>query len=217
MLKADYLSRREVLQWERPRAALEWDGRITAFGESLQVPESLLELLRQARLLAAREPDRSDRILRLCYAHWLAYADIPPAQRPQPAVKARARFYGTSAAFPFFPTGSQAAPAARALAPLELAQWLESAPAAQASLADGRWSWIEQAAYRARELNQQAELIRVLAGELYRRERGRPPQTPQELVGTYLKTLPVDASMALDWGEVPTVEDAVAQPANAGR
>lgn len=41
-----------------------------------------------------------------------------------------------------------------------------------------------------RERATQAALVVHLASELHRRERGRPPADPEDLVGPYLRALP---------------------------
>jgi hypothetical protein len=46
----------------------------------------------------------------------------------------------------------------------------------------------------------------MLATEIFRRERGAPPPAEDALVGTYLQSLPDDASPELDGGTTPTVE-----------
>jgi hypothetical protein len=40
------------------------------------------------------------------------------------------------------------------------------------------------------ERSRQARLVVTIAGELYRRERGKRPASPRELVGPYLTELP---------------------------
>lgn len=85
-----------------------------------------------------------------------------------------------------FEADPAAPPASRALPPAELSRWLDS------SLLAGRF-------YRGigkfhpqidRERSRQARLVVHLASELYRRERGEPPPSPEALVGPYLKALP---------------------------
>ena len=59
------------------------------------------------------------------------------------------------------------------------------------------WKNIEAA--RARDERNRAGLIVHLAEQLYRRERGEQPASPQDLVGPYLKALPA--------GYIPPTDD----------
>ena len=50
------------------------------------------------------------------------------------------------------------------------------------------------------------EQLVLLAGEIYRRERGALPPSDEALVGTYLKSLPDDGSADLADEMTPTAE-----------
>ena len=58
---------------------------------------------------------------------------------------------------------------------------------------------------RAEERSYREQLV-LLAGEIYRRERGALPPSDEALVGTYLKSLPDDGSSNLADETTPTVE-----------
>jgi hypothetical protein len=47
----------------------------------------------------------------------------------------------------------------------------------------------------------------LLAGELYKRDHGKPASSDQMLVGPYLHELPADASAELDDGSAPTIRE----------
>jgi hypothetical protein len=127
-----------------------------------------------------REPERSRRVLRLIFANWLAYYDLPPDRRPAPDPD-------VTGAFDFYALGPEAPAGARALSPRALDRWLSTTEDAQALLRgwDLRTVRIgERAAYR--------DLVVLLASQLYRRDHGRGPDSEQDLVGPYLKALPDD-------------------------
>ena len=81
--------------------------------------------------------------------------------------------------------GPEAPAKARALSPRALAGWLRSTIDANVLL--GSWGWT---AVRATEQANRRALLILLGRELYRRDRGTDPPTPESLVGPYLKSLP---------------------------
>ena len=84
-----------------------------------------------------------------------------------------------------------------------MASWLVTTNDAELALRKGFLAWptvrrAEQRIYR--------EMLVLLAGEIYRRERGALPPSDEALVGTYLKSLPDDGSAEVADGSTPTVE-----------
>jgi hypothetical protein len=92
---------------------------------------------------------------------------------------------------------------ARALSPQEVASWLVTANDAKLAFRYGFQAW---PTVRRREQRSYRELLVLLAGEIYRRERGAPPPSDEALVGTYLQSLPDDGSADLADEMTPTVE-----------
>jgi len=128
-----------------------------------------------SRHFLLREPERSQRVLRLIVAGHLAQCDRPRALRP------KLRFddfmiYGIDAKTP---------PAVRSLTPEELHTWAEN-------------SAMKGLGYSLRFLQAQIdaergilETLRVrMAERAYLLDHGRPPRTYADLLGPYLKTLP---------------------------
>ena len=119
------------------------------------------------------EPERSRRVLRLLAANDLAWCDRPVGERPAFAVP-RLRIYQADPTAP---------PAARALAPEELARWAESIlidPALPWRMGDlekwernDRWSM--------------GLLKEAVAVPLFTREMGRPPASPAEALGAIFR------------------------------
>jgi hypothetical protein len=122
-----------------------------------------------------REPERSRRVIRLITANWLAYHELPPGRRPKPDRKV--------AALDLYPFGPEAP--AQAVAPEALEHWLNTAYDAQQLL-----RYLDATGARVLEQANHAELVMILANELYRRDHGTDPPTPEALVGPYLERLP---------------------------
>ncbi len=123
-----------------------------------------------------RDPERSRRLLRLVVANWLAYCDRPLGERPplDPTFKL------------VYVTDPSAPPNARLLSPDRMNSWFESTIVLRHLMPafDAMRNAID------RERVTQAALVVHLASELYCREHGRPPASPEDLVGPYLKELP---------------------------
>ncbi len=125
-----------------------------------------------------REPARSQRVIRLLTANWLAYLDLPPGNRPRPDPRVTV--------FDIYPLGPQAPAKARALSPGSLERWFESAHDAQQVL-----RFLDATAVQTLERRNHAEILMLLATELYRRDHhGADPPAPEALVGPYLERLP---------------------------
>ncbi len=125
-----------------------------------------------------REPERSRRVIRLMIANWLAYYDMPPGARPKPDLN-------TNSAFDFYPIGPGGPAKARILSPQSLDRWLESTCDANSLL-----TYSQRNRVRSRVLTDHRDLLILLGTQLYRRDHGTDPPTPEALVGPYLKSLP---------------------------
>ena len=123
-----------------------------------------------------REPQRSRRVIRLVTANWLAYYDLPPGNRPKP---------DKIAALPVYPLGPRRRPRH---VPCPPRPWIAgSTPPTTPSKCFISWIPVES------ELIERAydgEFLLLLAEELYRRDHGTDPPSPEALVGPYLKSLP---------------------------
>ena len=144
-------------------------GDETDWSQRLPVPKAAQGPLQRVRVLAADDRERSLRVIKLVTANWLAEVDKPPARRA-PLVRADPPIYDVPGALD-----------ARALG-----AWLDS------SLLGGRFLRAHAKATPniERERPRQARLVVHLADQLYRREHGRPPASPADLVGPDLKELP---------------------------
>jgi hypothetical protein len=118
------------------------------------------------------EPERSRRLVRQVYANWLAHCDEPPALQPRTVTDLNL-FAGPSSSSSILPAE-------------ELARELDRPGPARHVLP--RWTELQKPLQDER--SRQAQLVVRLAEELYLREHGRRPASPQELVGPYLTELP---------------------------
>ncbi len=127
-----------------------------------------------------REPERSRRVIRLIMANWLAYFDLPPKDRPKPDLNAES-------AFDIYSFGPEAPAKARVLSPAALGQWLDTTYDAQELL-----RMLDLSRLRISEWANHRDLLILLGTQLYRRDHGTDPPTPEALVGPYLKSLPAE-------------------------
>jgi hypothetical protein len=136
------------------------------------------------RCLVRNDRERSRRVVRLIFANWLAQCDRPLRLRPKLVS------FGQRAPSVFAPDPT--APAStRALTPEALARWYDSTIRAEMLLRPHRSrSTAHIFECVSTERVKQARLIITLASQLYLRERGRLPESPEEVVGAYLKELP---------------------------
>jgi hypothetical protein len=170
-IKSEYLT--FIHSMERPDHLMELINGVDGPEHSLS--SQRVALLR-VRAFLKREPERSRRVFPLFFANWLAYCDRPKSERPPRLGTYQAVFIPDSTA-----------PAdARLLTPESLNSWLESTIILRSLLPALNASMIATDRERAR----QAALVIDLASELYHREHGKPPATPEDLVGPYLKILP---------------------------
>jgi hypothetical protein len=127
-----------------------------------------------------REPERSQRLIRLISANWLAYLDLPADMRPKPDPQC--------AAFDLYRFGPQASPQARALSPEALDRWYDTAYDAQKIL-----GFIDASGIQTVEQANHLDFLVLLGTELYHRNHGTDPPTAEALVGPYLKSLPFNS------------------------
>jgi hypothetical protein len=118
------------------------------------------------------EPERSKRLVRQVYANWLAHCDEPAGLQP-----------GTITDLNLFAAPSSSS---SILSADDLVRELDRPGPARHVLP--RWKELQKPLQDER--SRQARLVVTLAGELYLREHGRRPSSPQELVGPYLGELP---------------------------
>jgi len=178
----------------------------------MQLPPEVAGYLGAARRFVLREPDRSRRVLRLLFANWLAHGETPGLQPRKPALRASFTLViadnpttmGTSRV-PLYDVGPHAPAGARPLPATDVARWLSTTVDAKQRILlanDNQWPWTPD---RLRHRRAYANLVLMLASEIYRRDRGHLPPSAESLVGTYLKSLPEDGSAELDDGTVPIV------------
>ena len=127
-----------------------------------------------------REPERSRRVIRLVMANWLAYYDLPPGNRPKADLD-------PSLNFDIYPFGPEAPAKARVLSPEALDRWLDSTHDAQVLL-----RMLDLIQVRSNEWSNDRDLLILLGTQLYRRDHGTNPPTPEDLVGPYLESLPAE-------------------------
>jgi hypothetical protein len=132
----------------------------------------LPDLPTQATYYFNGEPERSKRLVRQVYANWLAHCDEPPALQPRTATDLNL-FVGPVSSSSVLPAE-------------ELARELDRPGPARHVLP--RWTELQKPLEDER--SRQAKLVVTLAEELYLREHGTRPASPQELVGPYLIDLP---------------------------
>jgi hypothetical protein len=179
-LKADYV--RLLHAYDHPDTWLDPDQRP-------DMPLLHFPALRPLAVYFLREPERSRRIARLVFGHWLAYCDRPPAQRPRMSQPIQLGKHWGSISFPDFPYAVPPGPpdGHHPISAEDLARWMRSSLYAiyvfpslpiVVSISD-------------QERTSQGVLIVTLAEELYRREHGGAvPKSPRDLVGPYLDRLP---------------------------
>ena len=113
-------------------------------------------------------------MIRLLVSNWLAYHDLPADRRPGPSLNV--------SAFDIYPFGPDAPAKARALSPEALDGWIGTTIDARQLLARLDWR-----ASRTHENREHQALLIDLGTELYRRDHGTDPPTPEALVGPYLE------------------------------
>jgi hypothetical protein len=148
-------------------------------GVARQSPPSFLERADEVSWkYLLREPERSKRVLSLCWANWLSVADLSLSDRAKLGHKF---FVGT-----FYDPPADAPESAKKLSPEQLKGWVESTRYCELMLA-GRQS-LEQALVQ--EQKTRASLLIHIAERLYAREHGSLPEKTEQLIGPYLKAMP---------------------------
>lgn len=120
------------------------------------------------------EPERSRRVARLVYAHWIAIADGVRPFRTTFTDRYPDLFMNQP------PNASSAW-----ILPAGLSDWYHSSRFGEL----GRSSSIGTD-WRKKERTILSQVIVALAEELYQREHGKPPESVKELVGPYLQKIP---------------------------
>ncbi len=138
-LKRDYLLAMREL--DRPDGYVQQgsdeDRSYHVGGEPL--PPNLAQSVYAFRRFLIREPERSRRVLRLVFANWLAHVQISDETHRKPAVRALLLSGGQKRSLFLYAAGPATQPAARALAPERLVEWLGSAPDAKLLLLMSQW------------------------------------------------------------------------------
>jgi hypothetical protein len=200
-LKIEYLDLMRFLdrRVEPPPEQIEeeWTYRL----RDMQLPIDLSRDLYQVKRGLAREPERSRRVIRLLFANWLAHVEHPGQRKP--AARARFHIAKQTNGVLLYHVSPDAPAGARALSPQEVASWLVTTNDAKLAFRYGSLAWPD---VRRREQRSYRALLVLLAGEIYRRERGAPPASEETLVGIYLKRLPDDGSSDVAEETTPTVE-----------
>ena len=156
--------------------------------------------VQETYLLATRDRERSRRVIRLTIANWLAFVDVPHADRPE--------FVGSDN-LGFYRAGPEAPLDARRLSPEELRRWYESCRKAPSILPDALYSSGQADTDR---LLLESLLIQV-AEEIYLREHGKAAADLDALVDAdLLESIPESFRDDLDWGLDESEEEAQAAP-----
>jgi hypothetical protein len=201
-LKADYVGMMDELDkdWGPVQQGEDEDQQVGIGDERL--PPALGWIPYAAKRYVWNEPERSRRVLRLAFANWLAHAKEKDPQYLKATVRATFQIYKRPATVYFYSVSPAGRSASRELTPRVLAEWLVSTRDAKFLLSS--WPW---PAIRAAERREYRALVVLLAGELYKRDRGAPASSDQMLVGPYLDELPADGSAELDDGSAPTIRE----------
>jgi hypothetical protein len=128
--------------------------------------------------LNLREPTRSRRLLRLIFANWLSVGILPESERAQRTKIGR---YG-----PVYDPPVGAPKVAGLFTPAQRDAWIDTTLYLRLILPS--LESFDKA--EAREASLRAGLIVRLAEELFKREHGKLPDSLQQLIGPYLKSLP---------------------------
>jgi hypothetical protein len=183
MVRAEYFSSRDLLGRTE-----DWPNLVDDGPDSRMDPINHFTIVRYGRYVLRREPERSQRILRLIVAGYLAQCDIPASRR--------AKLH--SPELMIYDHDSRTPPAVRAISPAELEAWVKTTSKI------GLWNFRNQIqAIVDSERGSFDNFILKMAERAFVIERGRPPKTYGELIGPYLKSLPdgIEAEDAVNPGE----------------
>jgi hypothetical protein len=219
-IKSGYLELMRAVEHPMPRSRQEaiegaWGTRLGGVALS----DEMLDHLDASRRFVLREPERSRRVLRLLCASYLAHAESRETPPKKPAAWARVSYVASTnpvtngtMVVPLYPVSPSAPAAAHSLPPEKLAGWFVSTLDARLQLLRDHgadWPWPPD-----RALNNWTVSFRrahhglaiMLATELYRRERGSPPDSDDALVGPYLDHLPDGGSPDFNDGTAPIID-----------
>ena len=213
-IKAGYLETLRAL--EQPVHLLtreEIESEYTYRLGDMQLSPDIVGCLYAARRFLLREPQRSQRVLRLLCANWLAEVETHEPRRRRPAVRALFSLQTSTnpisiskTSVPIYPVRALAPAGARALPPQDIADWLLTTNDVKLRILVAntcQWPWSPD---RLRDRGAYRKLVIMLAEKIYRRERGDIPPSEEALVGTYLKSLPDDGFADLTVETTPKVE-----------
>ena len=184
----DVLARRMPPSWLK---SLVSSRAVRSLGPLL-TPEQIRSISTAWRLWR-REPERSWRVMRLLMANRIAFFDLPPDQRPKPDPNVLSCNVYTF--------GREARPEARALSSEALGRWLDSTEDPSQLIGH-----VNLRGIRISEVANHYALVIKLGTELYRRDHGTDPESPDALVGPYLKRLPMDFPDEENASDVTRVE-----------
>jgi hypothetical protein len=201
-LRFEYLDLMRYLEAQVHPSTVQIEEDLTFRFGDLQLRTDLALYIYELKRLLAREPERSRRVIRLIFANWLARAQNPDPRQWKPILRARFHVSGRTGNVLFYSTSPESPANARLLSPREVSTWLFTTNDAKLVLERPILEGVrmtEQRGYR--------ELVLLLAGELYYRERGTHAASDETLVGTYLTSLPDDGTVDLDDGTIGTVSE----------
>lgn len=168
-------------------------------GDGFQPPRGLLTRFYETKRWLRQDQERSRRVLNLVFWNWLKSVEIPWDQRPDPVIRVKSgpRMHGRPADFFPFPV------TVTKLEPIALARWY-------ASTIDLRTKLTPIGHYQAdlsQDIFTHSSLVLTIAEEIYRREHGDLPETPDKLVGTVLNRLPENGANFAWRSEVPMLKE----------
>jgi hypothetical protein len=202
-LKREYLDLMRFLDGPVNPPAEQIEEELTYRLGDVQLPTGPALQLHGVKRRLAREPERSRRVIRLIFANWLAQVQNSDLRRRKPFVRVRFHVARRTTSVLLYPVGPEAPEGARVLSPQEVASWLPTTNDARLAY---RYDFLAWPSLHRSEQRGYRELLVLLAGEIYRRERGTMPPSDEALVGTYLESLPDDGSADLADEATPTVE-----------
>jgi hypothetical protein len=199
-LKIEYLEMLTELDkdWGWVQQGENWDRPPRILGEPL--PPGFAWIPYGAKRYSRNEPERSRRVLRLAFANWLAHAEEKDPRYRMPAVRATFGPAQRPSTLYFYSVAPGGPANAQRLATENLAEALVGTLDARLLLTHWLWPGV-----RTVERREHRELVILLAEEIYRCERGKPPASDEALVGIYLDHLPDDGSDETDRGNAPTI------------
>jgi hypothetical protein len=191
--KLEYLSVARSLSAPPPELAEQAWGDLRSEGDDT-VWYRHLPLFHESRWFTRNEPERSRRVARLVFTNWIAYCEGPSSLWP-PSGRWAPISNGGVPLLLLNGRGGSGAPAPLAgLTATELSEWHDSTLLFRRLYNSDTWKKVDSYySFVMRRRADRARLIVSLAEQLYAREHGgQLPRSPRDLVGPYLKTLPLD-------------------------